>query len=359
MQTQNNKLSFKNQDFYIGIDVHKKQWTICVSHLNRIVHKKTAIDPVAKTLATFLKRRYPDGNYHAVYEAGFSGFHAARELNKLGVNCMVTHPADIPTKQKERINKNDRVDARKLSRSLNNHDLDGIYIPDKVSEEYRYLARYRDCLIKDQTRMKNRIKSALYQFGFKVPLAFEDRRWSGQFIDWLATLRFDTGYAQYAFEDQITQLKQMRLRLTQTLKKMKTMVSEAAPMSPVYPYLLSVPGIGPITAVALLTEIIDIYRFEKPEQLVSFIGLAPSVVSSDDKETIHGLTPRRNKHLRSMLVEAAWTAAAKDPALTMKFGQLCRRMARNKAIIRIAKMLVNRIYYVWKNKKTYVEGVVK
>jgi len=358
MQTQNNKLSFKNQDLYIGIDVHKKQWTISITHMNRTIHKKTSIDPSATTLATFLNRRYPQGNYHAVYEAGFSGFQAARELKELGVNCIVTHPADIPTKQKERINKNDHVDARKLSRSLSNHELEGIYIPQVVSEEYRYLARYRYRLIKDQTRMKNRIKSTLYQFAFKMPLEFEDRRWSGSFIDWLSSLRFETEYAQSAFDDQISQLKQMRHRLTQTLKTMKTMVKEIDPNS-VYSFLLSVPGIGAITAVALLTEIMDINRFEKTDQLISFIGLAPSVKSSDEKETRRGLTPRRNKHLRSMMVEAAWKAAAIDPVLTMKFGKLCRRMHRNKAIIRIAKMLLSRVHYVWKNQKTYIEGVVK
>jgi transposase len=359
MQTQNNKLSFKNQDLYVGIDIHKKQWTISITHMNRTIHKKTVIDPLAKTLLTFLNRRYPEGNYHAVYEAGFCGFQAARDLNELGVNCIVTHPADIPTKQKERLNKNDRVDARKLSRSLSSHDLEGIYIPDKISEEYRYLSRYRYSLIKDQTRMKNRIKSALYQFGIKMPLEYEDRRWSGQFIDWLSGIRFETEYAQYAFDDQISQLIQMRLRLTQTLMKMKTMVSTVAPMSPVYRYLLSVPGIGPITAVALLTEIIDIHRFKKTDQLVSFVGLAPCVRSSDEKEKMHGITPRHNKHLRSMLIEAAWKAAGVDPVLTMKFGQLCRRMPKNKAIVRIAKMLISRIHYVWKNQTAYVEGVLK
>jgi len=359
MENQNNNLSFKNQDLYIGIDVHRKQWTICITHMNRMILKKTAMDPNAKILTNFLNRRYPDGNYNAVYEAGFSGFQAARQLKELGVNCIVTHPADIPTKQKERLNKNDRTDARKLSRSLCNHQLDGIYIPPKVCEEYRYLARYRYNLIKDQTRIKNRIKSTLYQFGFRVPLEFEDRRWSGQFIEWLDSLRFETEYAQHAFNDQIERLKQMRLRLTQTLKKMKTMVNEVASMSSVYSYLLSVPGIGAITAVALLTEIMDIRRFQRTDQLVCFVGLAPSVSSSDQKEMIYGVTPRRNKHLRSMMVEAAWKAAAIDPVLIMKFAKLCRRMHRNKAIIRIAKMLLSRVYYVWINQKTYVEGIVK
>jgi len=129
-------------------------------------------------------------------------------------------------------------------------------------------------------------------------------------------------------------------------------------MSPVYKYLLSVPGIGPVTAVALLTEIMDIKRFRVSDQLVAFVGLAPSVPSSGEKEHNHGLTPRRNKYLRSMLVEAAWKASAIDPILIMKYGKLSKRMNNNKAIIRIAKMLLCRIRHVWKNQQLYVEGVI-
>jgi transposase len=274
------------------------------------------------------------------------------------VNCIVTHPADVPTKQKERLNKNDRIDAKKLARSLNHNQLQAIYIPDRVAEEYRYLARHRYHLIKDQTRFKNRISSTLYYFGIRVPFELEETRWSGKFLHWLSAIRFETEYARFAFDDQIQRLKQLRRDLALTLKTMKKMASLAARFSPYYGYLLSVPGIGPITAIALLTEIMDIHRFMRIDQLVCFVGLSPSVRSSDQRETQHGISPRRNKYLRSMLIEAAWIAIKKDPALTMKFGQLCQRMGKNKAIVHIAKMVLSRVRYVWKNQKTYVPGVV-
>ncbi len=359
MRAHNNQLSFENQDFYIGIDVHKKQWTICVTHMNRVIQRNTSIDPNADTLYKFLNRRYPNGNYHAVYEAGFSGFTAVRELDRLGVNCIVAHPADIPTRQKERINKSDRVDARKLSRSLGNGELEGIYIPDELCEEYRYLARYRYTLIKDQTRIKNRIKGALYYFGIPTPFELEGRRWSGRYINWLSSIQFKTEYGQSAFSHQLQRYIQLRNDLAQVLKQMKTMVNKTAPLSPVYKYLLTVPGVGPITAIALLTEIIDINRFKRVDNLVSYIGLSPSLTSSDERETNHGISHRHNKYLRSMLIEAAWIASVKDPALNMKYGQLCQRMNKNKAIVHIAKKLVSRIRYVWKNQKPYVTGVLK
>lgn len=55
MQQHCNKLSFENQDFYVGIDVHKKQWTICVTHMNHIVEQNKSIDPDAQTLINFYR----------------------------------------------------------------------------------------------------------------------------------------------------------------------------------------------------------------------------------------------------------------------------------------------------------------
>ncbi len=350
--------SFKNQDFYIGIDVHKNQWTISIITMNMLLKKFQSIDPSPSVLLKYLQRHYPDGDYHIAYESGFSGFWAARKLNDFGIDCMVIHASDVPSSQKERLNKNDRVDSRKIARSLSNGELMPIYIPEKVAEEYRYLNRHRLKTIKDQTRLKNRIKSVLHQFGFTIPLPYQERRWSGAFINWLRTIKFDTEYAQFAYDDLVDQFIQTRTRITTHLRKMRAMAKEKEPFNTLIPLLLTVPGIGFITAMTLVTEIIDMDRFNTLEKLASYVGLIPSIQSSDETEINYGITPRRNKYLRTMLIEAAWKAVKKDPALTMKFNQLSRRMHRNKAIVRIAKILLNRIRFVWKNQKPYVLSVV-
>ena len=143
--THNNSISFKNQNFFIGLDVHKKQWTLSIMSSNLLLKRHLSIDPSPDTLLNYMRRHYPDGNYFVAYESGFSGFWAARYLNKSGVNCMVIHPSDVPSSQKERFNKNDRVDSRKLARSLSNDELTPIYIPEKISEEFRHLLIYAWC----------------------------------------------------------------------------------------------------------------------------------------------------------------------------------------------------------------------
>jgi transposase len=271
---------------------------------------------------------------------------------------MVTHPADVPASQKERLNRNDKTDARKLGRSLSNNELTPIYIPEKKAEEYRYLNRYRKRAGNDQTRIKNRTKGTLHYFGIPIPLEFEERRWSGAFIKWLSAVKFDTEYAQFAYDDLLKQLIEARSRLTRTLQKIREMAQKAEPFNIIIPLLLTVPGIGFITAMTLAAEIMDMGRFRTLDKLACYVGLVPSFQSSDETEINMGISKRRNKYLRSMLIEAAWKAIKTDPALTMKFNQLSRRMNRNKAIVRIAKILLSRIRHVWNKQEPYVKAVV-
>jgi transposase len=86
--------------------------------------------------------------------------------------------------------------------------------------------------------------------------------------------------------------------------------------------------------------------------------LAPDTDSSGEDYNVVGITQRQQGYLRSLLIEAAWMAVRKDPAMTACFADLSHRMGKQRAIIRIAKKLIGRIMYVWTNQKDYVFSVV-
>ena len=102
-----------------------------------------------------------------------------------------------------------------------------------------------------------------------------------------------------------------------------------------------------------LTEFIDISRFKKFDKLCSFLGLVPSTDSSGERQRDIGLTPRCNKYLKHMIIESSWIAVRKDLSLLNAYAKLTDRMAKTDAIIRIARKLLNRIHYVWKNQSPY------
>ena len=187
MRTKVNEKTFDGQSFYVGIDVHKKSWKVTVLS-DHYEHKTMSQNPESKLLAGYLHRNFPGGSYHAVYEAGFSGFGICRELIDLGINCIVIHPADVPTSQKERLLKTDKADSRKLAKSLRSDEFRAINIPDPKMEADRALIRQRFRVMKDLSRTKNRIKSLLFQFGIHIPDHFttaQSRYWSKSYLNWL------------------------------------------------------------------------------------------------------------------------------------------------------------------------------
>ena len=122
--------------------------------------------------------------------------------------------------------------------------------------------------------------------------------------------------------------------------------------------LKSVPGISTLTAMILLTELADLSRFSSLDKLASYAGLVPDIRSSGETEYDTGITFRRNAALRALLIESSWVAVRKDPALIMAFNKLSVRKKKTKAIVHIARKLLNRIRFVLKNRQKYVPAVV-
>ena len=360
MRGQVNKLDFNGQNIYVGIDVHLKSWSVTVLSESSVL-KKFRQDPRPEALHKFLVTNYPGASYYSVYEAGFSGFWTHNRLSELGINNIVVNPADVPTMLKEKLRKTDAVDCGKLARGLRAGDLQGIYIPRAEILEIRSLIRLRNSIVKDTTREKNRIKSLLRFHGIEIPDQFTRHsigNWSKRFLQWLGEVDMSTEYGRKTLDlhiEQFVRLRQMLLQETRVIRQL----SRSEPFAEPLRLLMTVPGIGITTGITLPTEIDNASRFKSAEQLAAYIGLIPMCHSSGEKEGIGDITVRKHAILRCYLVEAAWIAIRKDPAMTMAYEEYKKRMNGNKAIVKIARKLVNRIFFVLKRKTEYVPGVVE
>lgn len=359
MQAKVRTISFHGQNIYIGIDAHLKSWTITAMTQNSFI-KTLSQNPDAGVLHTYLQRNFPGGNYYSAYEAGFCGYSVHHDLEQYGIKNIVVNPADIPTTDKERKQKEDRRDSRKIARSLKNGELLGIHIPSHESEELRSMVRYRKTLVKEIARHKNRVKSHLYCFGITIPepLVQASKYWSGKFTLWLETVQQSTVYGDMVLQGTLGTIKHLRSEQLKVNRKLRELEKDGHYSSQLK-LLRSIPGIGLIVAATLLSELETSTRFKNLDNLCSFVGLVPRTNSSGENEKTGRITPRSNKPLRGQLIESAWIASRNDPALAQCYLELCKRMKPNKAIIRIAKKLLNRIRYVLKNKKEYVYSIVQ
>jgi transposase len=245
MRQQCTKVQFLGQHVYAGIDVARRSWKVCV-YLGHAYHKSFSQGPDPQLLAEYLRRHFPRAVYHTDYEAGYFGCWIHRSLRQLGVDSMVIHAADVPTTDKQRRTKTDRVDAGKLAWALATGGLTAIYVPDRHAEEDRSLVRMRTIFVRKQTRTKNQIKSMLQYYGFQVPEDVDDRYWSRAYIRWLEGLTFEHESGRHAFQILVNELLSLRatiLDLTMTLCIAKVISSVAC---------LSVSAANPCATSAIL-----------------------------------------------------------------------------------------------------------
>lgn len=356
MNTVKLQRTFEGEDIYIGIDVHLKSWKVSV--FSQEFELKTFTQPPdSSLLMVFLKKHYPGAAYHCVYEAGFSGFSTQRRLASMGINCSVIHPADVPTMDKEKKHKSDRIDSRKLGRSLKNGDLNAIYVPDEQIEQDRALLRTRDRIVRNKTRVKNRIKFFLMFFGVEIPDEFSGKIWSKGFIEWLNTLPLGKS-AKHSMKVYLSELNHLEV-LEKELNKNIRGLARSEKYAKKVNLLMGIPSIGLISAMTLLTEIGDINRFKSLKSLCCYFGLVPNSRSSGETSHVGRITRRGNSYLKFILVECAWTAMRKDPALLLAYKSAIVHIEPNKAIIKVARKLLNRIRFVLKNEKEYVAGVIQ
>lgn len=353
MQKQVSKIDFSGQHIYAGLDVHDKSWKVTI-YVEKWFFKTFVQDPVPTLLANYLNRTFPGGIYHAAYEAGFSGFWTQKELVGLGVETIITNPADIPTTDKEKRQKEDKRDSKKIAKCLSNGDLEAIYVPSDTAVQDRLLVRMRYNIAKDVRRCQHRIKSFLLFYGIKIPQEFNttQKHWTLKFLQWLKGIKMGCSSGNEALNMLISEFEIMKNE-SKKVNRLLIDLSKQPRFSENYRLLTSVPGVGMLTAMRFLTEIVEINRFGNLDKLASYVGLIPSTNSSGEKSRVGDITPRGHRALRTALIESAWKAIVKDPALMSKYYQLCKTMEGNKAIVRIAKKLLNRMAFVLRNKKAY------
>ena len=352
---QKYKVSFKGQNIYVGIDVHLKTWH--VTTLTESGYKYSfAQHADAKELFDRLNKKFPEAHFMSAYEAGFCGFSAHYALTEQGIENIVVHAADIPTTGKEKAMKTDAVDSEKIAWALKRNELTGIYIKDKRYMDDTNLIRLRQRFITDLSRQKNRTKHLLYTQGVTYPERFRKNgtHWSRNFMKWLreeVELLSEQKLSLLLLCEQVENTRKAILKVTREIRRLSTTDRYREN----YDLLMTVPGLGLITSMSMLTELDnDIVRFPNERRFVSMLGLIPTCHDSGEKKVSGEKINRGNKHLGPLIVEASWVAIYRDYQLGAHYSNCCQTMKPHKAIIKVARKLACRAYAVLKNKKGYV-----
>jgi transposase len=354
---------------FVGMDVHKQDITVAMLIADqpepvewRVVNEPTAVRRLARRL-----QREGGSRVHCVYEAGPCGYALQRQLQGFDLRCEVVAPSMIPIRPGERI-KTDRRDARKLAELARGALLTVVRPPSEDEEAVRDLCRGRDDVRLDLMRARHRLGKFLLRRG-RVFGQGNQRAWSQAHRWWLGQQAFERTAERVMFEDYLLAVEQTEARRRSLELHLEDLARDPRYAEAVG-WLRCFRGIDTITAITLLAELHDFRRFHSPSQLMAYLGLVPSEYSSGPQRRRGGITRTGNRHVRRLLIEAAWHYRHKprvgaalaerrhgQPAAIIALAdraqlRLCRRYRRmerrgkhpTKIVVAVARELVG---YLW------------
>lgn len=327
--------NYTGKKVFLGIDVHKKTYAVTAICENLVV-KKATLPASPEGLVAFCKKYFPESPIESAYEAGFSGFHLHRVLEKNGIRSLVVHAAGIEIAAGDRV-KTDKRDSLKIAIQLAAGRLKGIRVPSEEREEKRALTRLRDTIVEHRMTVANQIKALLHQHGLISPNA--KTKVSLKWIRNLKTLAMRDGI-RYVLNHLVDMWQQLTARIKEIDAEMIKQAAEDSALETIY---RSAPGIGPVGARILANEVEDMSYFENERQLFSYTGLTPSEHSSGGHVRKGHISRQGKTILRKVLVLAAWKAIKTDSGLRETFERISIKAGGKKAIVAIARRLIGHI----------------
>ncbi len=260
--------SNNGESIWVGVDVHKKNYSVAVLSGNGVIHTYHASSDNQALLRQFSERGIKITAL--VYEAGLTGFSLARACQQAGVKVMAVSANKIPRSPLPGA-KTDAIDCMNLAVLAAKGLLKPIAIPSVEQEQKRAVVRRRVQLTRSIRVVKSRIKSLLICHGIAEPDGLQ--HWAKKGREALAAMPLpellrelmDSHIAELNF------LEKQRCEVEASIKRV---------MLPKDDVLQTVPGVGPIISAAFRAEIFSPERFSRSDQLSSFLGLAPCLRQS-------------------------------------------------------------------------------
>lgn len=324
---------FEQELFHVGIDVHKRSYHFALRRSDG--RSISLVIPASPQAIVDLLDGLNICIGAVAYESGPTGFSLARMLLDAGIQVIVAAPSKIPRSVTPGA-KCDRLDCLKLADYAAKQMLKPIAIPSPQEEARRALLRRRHMMVDSVRRCKQRIKGLLLFLGINEPKELEhwqhgvDAVLLALPLEPAAHLTLESYLRELTFDQE--ELRRVELQLKSLAKSEELATSIGC--------LQSVPGVGSIVATTFALELFRPQRFKRPEEIASYLGLAPVVRHSGNKTPSGRLVPVGQTRLRSLLIEAAWMWKTKDTYADNLYKRLLGKTGiAQKAIAAVARRL--------------------
>jgi len=335
----------------LAVDLGKSVYEVAVSqHPGRVAERHRLSRPAFER---FLAER-PAAT--VLMEACGSAHHWGRVVRSLGHEPVLLPAHGV--KPYVLRNKTDRSDARALLEALRNADLFPVPVKTVAQHALTALHRTRSAWMATRTARINLGRGLLREFGIPIPVG------SAHVVPRILELLHDsTSAVPHAIRPTLDSLCSEIRELERRIKAIEKQLAELARDIPATNRLLSVPGIGLLTATALVAFVGDVGRFASGRRFASYLGLTPRERSSGNVRRLGSISKRGDAYIRMLLthgaravlrsaVMAARSDKKLDPLRAWAVG-LQQRRGHNRATIALANKLARIAWAVWKRDQPF------
>jgi transposase len=331
--------------YYIGLDVHKKTISYCVKDGSGRIHAQGAIPATRLELDRWMKT-LPQPWTAAMEATIFTGW-IYDHLLPHAAALKVAHPLMLRAIAAAK-KKNDRIDASKIADCLRCDFLPESYMASTAIRERRRTLRYRNLLVRQAVQMKNKIAVLLMEAG--VSYNKQKLHKVKYFRELLATNPEITEGLRPLLSlcrETVVRLEKTEGVLVRSLQRDRLLAERVE-------RLMTIPGVGPITALTWALEVGDVQRFSSIKKAISYCGLCGAEKSSANIIQRTPLSKQRNKHLQTILIEAAKMAPRHSPNLALVYEQEKRNGNSNRATLAVARKMVAYLVAVDRRQKGFL-----
>jgi transposase len=325
---------------HVAIDLGATQSQICIRDSDGKILEERRIRTA--DLAEFLARR---SSSRVVVETGAESFFVADAGIRLGHDVRVVPATLAPSLGVgARRTKRDRNDARNLSEASCRMELPSVHVPSQLSRDRKTMCGMRDALTAARTMLINCVRGWL-----RTQVKTVRQGVAGTFP---RRVRDSLSEPPSPYIERL--LDEIE-SLNASIKQADQELAAAAKADTTCTRLMTVPGVGPLTAIRFAAAIDDYSRFPSAHHVESYIGLVPGEWSSGQRERRLAITKAGPRALRWTLVQAAWSARhhyKADPMVRWSL-QLEQRRGKCIAVIALARKIAGALYAIWRDNTVY------
>lgn len=333
--------------YYIGMDIHKKTIAFCIKKQDgTIVDHGTvkATRPALKKWVGSLQCPWIGAMEATIFTGWIYDFLKSYAEDLKVANSKMLK-AIVSSKKKS-----DRIDAQKIADLLRCDLLPECYMLSEEVRELRRVLRFRNLMVREASRMQNKASGLLMECGAEYSKKkLHGKKYFNSLLDSLEEIP----------ESVITLLQISRSSYEMFQRSQKTLIRGLKNHSSIrkrVELLMSIPGVGEITALTWVLEVGDPMRFSSVKKAVSFCGLCSAHRESAGKCKRGPISKQRNKHLQTILVEAAKLAPRWNPQLAEIHAKALEKGDKNRATLEVARKLVAYMLAVDKNQKSFISA---